>query len=140
VPSDRGAGAEARGDHIWLVPEPSSDPADPLIWSNWRKFGALWTISLYSFVANFTSASVAPALPFLVYAFDPPQSLPSLTHLIAVSPLRNSIQDTTNWRRSICLCLGHLTCGGCRCRRSLGEGLCYYWPRSCSPLRLCGVA
>lgn len=85
MPSDRGGGLEERGDHIWLVPEPSLDPADPLMWPNWRKFGALWSVSLYSFVANFTSSSVAPAIPFLINTFDPPQSLPSLTHLIAVS-------------------------------------------------------
>lgn len=43
-------------------PQPSEDPADPLNWAQWRKFGLLLTVSLYSFVGNFTSSGIAPAL------------------------------------------------------------------------------
>ncbi|EMC98599.1 hypothetical protein BAUCODRAFT_102930 [Baudoinia panamericana UAMH 10762] len=74
-------------DHIRLVPQPSRDPADPLNWSKWRKVATLFCVSLYPFVANITSASLASALPFLAAEFMPPIPPPDLGHLIAVNVL-----------------------------------------------------
>jgi MFS family permease len=44
-------------------------------------------MSLYSFIASFGSAGVAPALPLLQYQILPPLPLTKLTHLVAVNVL-----------------------------------------------------
>jgi hypothetical protein len=72
-------------DHINLVPTPSHDPADPLNWPWWRKCVVLAFASLFAFVSNFTSGSLASALPILDTIFYPPETFASLGHLIAVS-------------------------------------------------------
>ncbi|KAK1069461.1 hypothetical protein LTR74_004786 [Friedmanniomyces endolithicus] len=89
------SGRNQQGDHIVLIPPPSQSGLDPLNWPTWRKYTVLLTMSLFSFVASFGSAGVAPALPalipeFLVFPpFGPPHPLPfsTLTHLVAVNVL-----------------------------------------------------
>ncbi|KAK2796526.1 hypothetical protein FQN51_009306 [Onygenales sp. PD_10] len=75
--------------HLELVPKPSLDPADPLNWPLWRKLAILFCMSLYAFVANFTSASLSSALPIMAtpLVFRPPIPMSRLTHLIAVNVL-----------------------------------------------------
>ncbi|KAF2192019.1 MFS general substrate transporter [Zopfia rhizophila CBS 207.26] len=75
-------------DELYLVPQPSSDPADPLNWSAWRKSATLACMSLLPWVANFTSSSISSALP--VYASTPvfglsPTPFSRLSHLITVN-------------------------------------------------------
>ncbi|KAF1934590.1 MFS general substrate transporter [Clathrospora elynae] len=77
-------------DEIRLVPQPSSDPADPLNLPLWRKIAMLAVLSLHPFVVNITSASIASALP--VYASTPvfgfpPKKFSELTYLLAVNLL-----------------------------------------------------
>lgn len=74
---------------VQLIPTPSADPADPLNWSMYRKVGCVFAVCFYSFVSNFTSSSLASAIPYLAspLAFNPPVSISNLTHLVAVSVL-----------------------------------------------------
>ncbi|CAO2657355.1 Nn.00g034810.m01.CDS01 [Neocucurbitaria sp. VM-36] len=77
-------------DEIRLVPLPSADPADPLNLPFWRKLAILFVMSLHPFVVNFTSSSLASALPIYastpVFGF-PPKEFSQLTYLIAVNIL-----------------------------------------------------
>jgi hypothetical protein len=80
-----GSNTKHEGELI-LVPQPSSDPADPLNWATWRKTTILVLMSLYAFIGNFTSASIASAFPLYAtpLAFNPPVSMGDLSHLVAV--------------------------------------------------------
>ncbi|KAJ3959021.1 hypothetical protein N0V92_004397 [Colletotrichum tropicale] len=60
--SESSGGSRRSSASLIRFPQPSEDPADPLNWPTWRKFGLLLTVGLYSFAGNFTSASIAPAL------------------------------------------------------------------------------
>ncbi|KAL1957497.1 hypothetical protein VTO42DRAFT_5960 [Malbranchea cinnamomea] len=86
------------GDNIQLIPFPSRDPADPLNWPLWRKIAILFCMSLYAFVANFTSSSVASAFPIMAtpLVFQPPVSMSRLTHLIAVNVLMLGVGNIWN--------------------------------------------
>ncbi|KAI0121716.1 major facilitator superfamily transporter [Xylariales sp. AK1849] len=69
-------------------PTPSADPADPLNWPMWRKHALLLVVSLYSFIANFTSSSIAPALQLWPMVFpQDPRPFTELTRLIALNVL-----------------------------------------------------
>ncbi|KAK3066928.1 hypothetical protein LTR53_016502, partial [Teratosphaeriaceae sp. CCFEE 6253] len=89
------SGRNQQDDTIQLIPPPSQSGLDPLNWPTWRKYAVLLTMSLYSGVASFGSAAVAPALPafipqFLVFQEHGPPIVPSfskLTHLVAVNVL-----------------------------------------------------
>ncbi|KAL4793544.1 major facilitator superfamily domain-containing protein [Aspergillus venezuelensis] len=72
-----------------LHPQPSSDPADPLNWATWRKTFVLICMSVYAFIGNFTSSSIASAFPLYAtpLAFNPPVSMGRLSHLVAVNVL-----------------------------------------------------
>ncbi|KAK4239378.1 major facilitator superfamily domain-containing protein [Achaetomium macrosporum] len=50
-------------DRVNLYPIPTNEPADPLNWLRWRKVACMASLALYAFVANYISASMAPALP-----------------------------------------------------------------------------
>lgn len=72
------------------MPQPSSDPADPLNLPMWRKMAMLLCMSVHPFAVNFTSASISSALP--IYAASPifglpPKPFSTLTHLAAVNIL-----------------------------------------------------
>ncbi len=56
-------------DRVVKFPIPTEDPADPLNWPTWRKVACMVSVSLYAFVANYISASMAPALPMWNHAF-----------------------------------------------------------------------
>lgn len=82
--------------HVHLQPEPSADPADPLNFSMTRKITILSIMSIYAFVANFSSSVISSALPNLITAFatfpahGPPTGLESfstLVQLVAVNSL-----------------------------------------------------
>ncbi|PSN61544.1 MFS general substrate transporter [Corynespora cassiicola Philippines] len=84
TPSDFSAGV------LRLVPRPSINPADPLNLPRWRKIAILFCMSLFAFLANFSSSSISSALP--AYASSPvlgtpPQSLSELNKLVAVHVL-----------------------------------------------------
>ncbi|KAJ0422381.1 major facilitator superfamily domain-containing protein [Aspergillus carlsbadensis] len=83
-----GSATKHEGELI-LVPQPSSDPADPLNWATWRKTTILVLMSLYAFIGNFTSSSIASAFPLYAtpLAFNPPVSMGDLSHLVAVNVL-----------------------------------------------------
>ncbi|KAH9863489.1 hypothetical protein IAQ61_009767 [Plenodomus lingam] len=77
-------------NEIRLVPQPTTDPADPLNLPVWRKLAMLGVLSLHPFVVNVTSASMSSALP--IYAATPvfgtpPVGFAKLTNLIAVNVL-----------------------------------------------------
>ncbi|KAF1971867.1 MFS general substrate transporter [Bimuria novae-zelandiae CBS 107.79] len=89
-------GSDQIHDEVRLVPQPSADPADPLNFSRWRKYGILFSMSLVPFVVNFASASIASAFP--VYAATPifgfpPKPFSELTHLIAVTVLMLGVSN-----------------------------------------------
>lgn len=82
--------------HIHLVPEPSNDPADPLVWPLWRKLVVLGIMGLYAILSNFQSSILSSAFPELVTAWaaftpdGPPTGLvpfSDLAHLTAVNSL-----------------------------------------------------
>ena len=77
-------------DEVRLVPQPSTDPADPLNFPWWRKMSILGCMSLLPFVVNFASASISSALPIYastpIFGF-PPTPFSKLTHLLAVNVL-----------------------------------------------------
>ncbi|EMD89582.1 hypothetical protein COCC4DRAFT_36539 [Bipolaris maydis ATCC 48331] len=82
--------SQTNKDEIRLVPQPTSDPADPLNLPKWRKLVMLAVMSMHPFVVNFTSASISSAFP--VYASTPVFGLPpkrfsELTYLVAVNVL-----------------------------------------------------
>ncbi|KAF7516619.1 hypothetical protein G7054_g14075 [Neopestalotiopsis clavispora] len=78
---------EATGN-LHRFPVPSADPADPLNWPNWRKHALLVVAAIYSFVANFASSSVAPALQLWPMFFPMDQrTFAELTRLVAVNVL-----------------------------------------------------
>ncbi|KAK5119730.1 hypothetical protein LTR85_007306 [Meristemomyces frigidus] len=81
------SGRNQQEDHIELFPQPSQSAADPLNWPTWRKYAALVTMGLFSFISNFGSSGLAPALEILEYQLLPPQSVSNLTHLVAVNVL-----------------------------------------------------
>ena len=65
---------------------PTLDPADPLNWAPWRKVACIVSVSLYAFVSNFVSASMAPALVVWNIEFpQDPRELAQLMQLVAVS-------------------------------------------------------
>ncbi|ORY19318.1 major facilitator superfamily domain-containing protein [Clohesyomyces aquaticus] len=77
-------------DELRLVPQPSSDPADPLNFPAWRKTGIMFCMALLPWVVNFTSASISVALP--IYASTPifglpPKGFSQLTQLSAINVL-----------------------------------------------------
>jgi hypothetical protein len=72
-------------DRVAKNPAPTSDPADPLNWAPWRKISCLTTVSLYAFVCNFISASIAPALPIWNLSFpQDPRPFDDLMRFVAV--------------------------------------------------------
>ncbi|KAL2257811.1 hypothetical protein VTK26DRAFT_9136 [Humicola hyalothermophila] len=80
-----------RGKHVDRVakyPLPTSDPADPLNWPTWRKVVCMTTVAYYAFVANFISASIAPALPLWNLSFPrDPRPVKELTGFVAFNVL-----------------------------------------------------
>ncbi|KAF0314937.1 major facilitator superfamily transporter [Colletotrichum asianum] len=86
--SESSGGSRRSSASLIRFPQPSEDPADPLNWPKWRKFGLLLTVGLYSFAGNFTSASIAPALQLWFKEF-PTDHRPfsDLTYFIAISTL-----------------------------------------------------
>ncbi|KAL5333483.1 major facilitator superfamily domain-containing protein [Aspergillus crustosus] len=77
------------GDWPLHYPPPSSDPVDPLNWPLKLKVASLLCMSIYGFLVNFASASIASAFPLLASraAFDPPVPLGDLSSLISVNVL-----------------------------------------------------
>lgn len=80
-------------DELQLNPRPSLDPADPLNWPLWRKYAILACMSLFPFVSNFASASIASTFPIYETpaVFMPPPSFSQLTRLISVCTVLMSI-------------------------------------------------
>ncbi|CAH0039827.1 unnamed protein product [Clonostachys solani] len=77
------AGTSSNG--LVRQPQPSSDPRDPLNFPFWRKLVALFMVSFYAFVANFTSSVIAPALQLWNFTFPhDPKSYSELSTLVAV--------------------------------------------------------
>lgn len=52
-----------------LVPQPSSDPHDPLNWSVMWKGAAITTASVITFSQGFGPLALAPTFPYLMEAF-----------------------------------------------------------------------
>ena len=61
----RGAGVKTASDgHTVLIPQPSSDPNDPLNWSPVKKHTVLFVISVVAFMADFgSSMGIVTLLP-----------------------------------------------------------------------------
>lgn len=111
-------------DRIIYYPLPTADPADPLNWATWRKTACVTTVAFYAFVANFISASIAPALPLWNLSFPhDPKPVNALMELVAVChsltgplPLRRADEapSSTSCRSA------SGTSSGSRCQTSLG--------------------
>ncbi|BFZ63344.1 hypothetical protein YB2330_004466 [Saitoella coloradoensis] len=59
---------------IVLMPQPSSDPADPLNWSSFRKHMAMATISYLAFVCYMAVTALVPGTLALARTFDVPKA------------------------------------------------------------------
>ncbi|KAM5345101.1 hypothetical protein ACJ41O_010963 [Fusarium nematophilum] len=71
-----------------VVFQATDDPRDPLNYPTWKRTAALLVAAVYGFVANYTSAIIAPALQLWPYAFPTdPRSYSELTTLVAVHVL-----------------------------------------------------
>ncbi|KAG0673731.1 hypothetical protein C6P40_002627 [Pichia californica] len=57
-------------DEIILIPQPSSDPNDPLNWSNLRKHLHFYTLVFFSLILAASSNFVGPIYTTLVYSWD----------------------------------------------------------------------
>ncbi|RBR05647.1 uncharacterized protein FIESC28_11310 [Fusarium coffeatum] len=53
-----------------LVPQPSQDPHDPLNWSPFWKFSAIFCVSTMTFTQGFAPLALAPMFPDLIRAYD----------------------------------------------------------------------
>jgi MFS family permease len=53
-----------------LVPQPSDDPADPLNWSPWWKFSAIFWATWVSFAQAMGPLALAPMFPALIKKYD----------------------------------------------------------------------
>ncbi len=72
--------------HLVKFPKPSDSPRDPLNFSFSRKAGALLVASVYAFVSNFTSSSIAPVLQLWPAAYpQEPKDFSQLAYIVAVS-------------------------------------------------------
>ncbi|KAK4122177.1 MFS general substrate transporter [Parathielavia appendiculata] len=75
-------------DRVVQFPLPTLSPADPLNWPSWRKMACMMTVAFYAFVANFLSASLAPALPVWNREFrQDVRPLSDLMQLVALNVL-----------------------------------------------------
>ncbi|KAJ9603637.1 hypothetical protein H2200_011823 [Cladophialophora chaetospira] len=68
-----------------LLPRPTSDPKDPLIWSRWRKLLAFISVSYFIFLSNFITSSCSPILIFIMRDFD--VTITQASYLITVNIL-----------------------------------------------------
>ncbi|RBQ69653.1 hypothetical protein FVER14953_10019 [Fusarium verticillioides] len=53
-----------------LVPQPSQDPHDPLNWSPFWKFSAIFCVSTMTFTQGFAPLALAPMFPDLIRAYN----------------------------------------------------------------------
>lgn len=58
----RGNLRTAKDGHTLLIPQPSSDPQDPLNWSHFKKHSILFIISFAAFLPDYGSATGAVTL------------------------------------------------------------------------------
>lgn len=85
-PDQRDDASTSTGDHIVKFPRPSSSARDPLNFPFWQKAAALLAVSVYAFVANFTSSVIAPVLQLWFMTFPTqPKTFSELSYIIAVS-------------------------------------------------------
>ncbi|CAK7221117.1 hypothetical protein SBRCBS47491_004418 [Sporothrix bragantina] len=62
-----------KGEETILVPQPSDDPNDPLLWPRWQKEAAFWTIFFNAIIfAILPGPIIAPATFLLAGIFDVP--------------------------------------------------------------------
>ncbi|CAK7207113.1 hypothetical protein SEUCBS139899_009921 [Sporothrix eucalyptigena] len=62
-----------RGTETILIPQPSDDPNDPLLWPRWQKEAAFWTIFFNAIIfAILPGPIIAPATFLLAGIFDVP--------------------------------------------------------------------
>ncbi|KAG9203720.1 hypothetical protein G6514_002331 [Epicoccum nigrum] len=70
VMADTGSHHFVKGSHREvLVPQPSSDPHDPLNWSPWWKAACITSTAMVTFSQGFGPLSLAPMFPALMQAF-----------------------------------------------------------------------
>ncbi|KAK4047494.1 hypothetical protein OIV83_005407 [Microbotryomycetes sp. JL201] len=72
------------GDTV-LIPQPSSEPSDPLNWSPWYKAGALSSSVLLAFVQGFGPLSLSSQVPYYIESFD--TTVDGVINLIGVTIL-----------------------------------------------------
>ena len=61
--------SSAKADRV-LVPQPSSDPHDPLNWSTFWKFSTLTCATFVTFMQTMSPVALAPMFPELIKSFD----------------------------------------------------------------------
>ncbi|KAL4808585.1 major facilitator superfamily domain-containing protein [Aspergillus unguis] len=57
-----------------LLPQPSSNPADPLTWPYWRKVMASLCLVLYTFLMTTAALALSPMFPLIGETFDIPEA------------------------------------------------------------------
>ncbi|KAK4034617.1 major facilitator superfamily domain-containing protein [Parachaetomium inaequale] len=74
--------------HLLKFPKPSNSPRDPLNLPLWRKIAALLVASVYAFVSNYISSSIAPVLQLWFSAYpQEPKPFSELSYIIAINLL-----------------------------------------------------
>jgi hypothetical protein len=71
--------------HLVKFPKPTNSPRDPLNLPLWHKIAALLVASIYAFISNYISSSIAPVLQLWFVAYpQEPKPFSELSYIIAV--------------------------------------------------------
>jgi hypothetical protein len=61
---------KTKESHTVLIPQPSSDPHDPLNWKPLWKFSAIFCVSTMTFTQGFAPLALAPMFPYLIRDYN----------------------------------------------------------------------
>ncbi|KAM0484909.1 hypothetical protein ACHAP7_002926 [Fusarium lateritium] len=61
---------KTKESHMVLIPQPSSDPHDPLNWKPFWKFSAIFCVSTMTFTQGFAPLALAPMFPYLIRDYN----------------------------------------------------------------------
>ncbi|KPI35977.1 putative MFS-type transporter [Cyphellophora attinorum] len=73
----------------YLVPCPSADPADPLVWHQWRKHVAMVSTCFFVFMSQFANGSITPIIVPILIDFQ--ISVAQATRLITLNILATGV-------------------------------------------------
>ncbi|CAJ0550132.1 Ff.00g100620.m01.CDS01 [Fusarium sp. VM40] len=61
---------KTKESHTVLIPQPSSDPHDPLNWKPLWKFSAIFCVSTMTFTQGFAPLALAPMFPYMIRDYN----------------------------------------------------------------------